>query len=109
MRPSRAVDDACVVLSCRLHARHCALRRVQVRGAVPRAAATASVTCMRVCVFACASSLSKLLSHNQMAEKKMENIRKYMQLYPEYDWVWVGDSGQVRLFSARDPRAVSGD
>lgn len=47
----------------------------------------------------CSSSLPycfarKLLSNGSMAEKKIDNLRKYMQLFPEYGVVWIGDSGQ---------------
>lgn len=35
-----------------------------------------------------------LRSHAQMAEKKLLNIRHYHALFPEYDIVFVGDSGQ---------------
>ena len=39
---------------------------------------------------------SKLLSHESMANKKLANLRMYMQLFPEYQYIWFGDSGQVR-------------
>ncbi|MEW5738944.1 MAG: phosphatase domain-containing protein [Myxococcota bacterium] len=34
------------------------------------------------------------LSHEQIAEKKLENFRQYRQLYPEYGFSFLGDSGQ---------------
>lgn len=39
-------------------------------------------------------SLSSLLSLDAMAGKKVENITQYCQLFPEYDIVFMGDSGQ---------------
>ncbi len=36
------------------------------------------------------------MSHGSMAEKKLNNMTAYMQLFPEYQYVWAGDSGQVR-------------
>lgn len=35
-----------------------------------------------------------LASHDSMAAKKLENIAHYAKLYPEYDLVFIGDSGQ---------------
>ncbi|MGO4958312.1 phosphatase domain-containing protein [Luteococcus sp. Sow4_B9] len=39
-------------------------------------------------------SLAHLLGHDAMASKKIENVQHYVQLYPEYRIVFVGDSGQ---------------
>lgn len=39
-------------------------------------------------------SLTHLLSHSGMADKKIANIAHYHQLYPEYQVVFIGDSGQ---------------
>jgi hypothetical protein len=30
-----------------------------------------------------------------MAAKKLQSLRSYVQLFPEYQFVWFGDSGQV--------------
>lgn len=35
------------------------------------------------------------LSHEKIAEKKLENFQQYRQLYPEYGFSFLGDSGQV--------------
>jgi hypothetical protein len=39
-------------------------------------------------------SLTGLINHEAMARKKMENFEHYGRIYPEYDFTWVGDSGQ---------------
>lgn len=39
-------------------------------------------------------SLSGLINHEAMAKKKFENFEQYSNIYPEYDFSWVGDSGQ---------------
>jgi hypothetical protein len=39
-------------------------------------------------------SLTGLINHEAMARKKMENFEDYARIYPEYDFTWVGDSGQ---------------
>ena len=39
-------------------------------------------------------SLTGLINNEAMARKKMENFQEYTQIYPEYDFSWVGDSGQ---------------
>ena len=39
-------------------------------------------------------SLTGLINHEAMARKKMENFEHYSRIYPEYDFTWVGDSGQ---------------
>jgi hypothetical protein len=41
-----------------------------------------------------AGSFFKLLSHDSMADKKVANFIDYVALFPEYDFVFVGDSGQ---------------
>ena len=35
-----------------------------------------------------------IATHDAMASKKLENISHYARLYPEYDLVFIGDSGQ---------------
>lgn len=35
-----------------------------------------------------------LRSHDSMADKKLENLEHYSAIYPEYDLVFIGDSGQ---------------
>lgn len=39
-------------------------------------------------------SIFNLFSHDAMASKKVENIAEYAQMFPEYDLVFMGDSGQ---------------
>lgn len=39
-------------------------------------------------------SIRNLATHDGMAAKKVENIAHYAKLFPEYDLVFVGDSGQ---------------
>ena len=41
-----------------------------------------------------AGSLKGLTSNTRIAELKMENFRKYVTLYPEYNFVFFGDSSQ---------------
>ena len=41
-----------------------------------------------------AGTLAGAVSHEAMAEVKLENLTRYRQLYPEYRFVFVGDSGQ---------------
>ena len=39
-------------------------------------------------------SFQHLFSSQQMAEKKYANFREYSDMFPEYDYVILGDSGQ---------------
>jgi hypothetical protein len=39
-------------------------------------------------------SFLNLTSHSSMAEKKLGNFRRYLRLFPEYGFVFIGDSGQ---------------
>ncbi|WP_437833045.1 phosphatase domain-containing protein [Sorangium sp. So ce1153] len=41
-----------------------------------------------------AGSFTRLIGNRAIAEKKLENFVEYRRLYPEYDFVFVGDSGQ---------------
>ena len=41
-----------------------------------------------------AGCVSKLLTNASIAEKKLQNFVEYAQLYPEYGFVFIGDSGQ---------------
>lgn len=41
-----------------------------------------------------AGSFIGLISHEKMAAKKYENFEEYAEIYPEYDFTWLGDSGQ---------------
>ncbi len=43
----------------------------------------------------------KLVSHESMADKKLANMNLYMRLFPEYQYVWVGDSGQGDVIVAK--------
>lgn len=39
-------------------------------------------------------SLTGLINHEKMAAKKYENFEQYAAIYPEYNFSWLGDSGQ---------------
>lgn len=39
-------------------------------------------------------SLTGLINHERMAAKKFENFEQYAQIFPEYSFSWLGDSGQ---------------
>lgn len=39
-------------------------------------------------------SIRNLLSHTRMADMKFESFKKMASYYPEYDYIWIGDSGQ---------------
>ncbi|MDY7231646.1 phosphatase domain-containing protein [Hyalangium rubrum] len=39
-------------------------------------------------------AFTHLLGNSRIAEKKFDNFSRYVQLYPEYGFVFVGDSGQ---------------
>lgn len=39
-------------------------------------------------------SFKGLISHEKMAQKKFENFEQYAQIFPEYSFSWLGDSGQ---------------
>ncbi|XXX76777.1 phosphatase domain-containing protein [Sorangium sp. So ce134] len=41
-----------------------------------------------------AGSFTRLIGNRAIAEKKLENFLEYRRLYPEYGFVFVGDSGQ---------------
>jgi hypothetical protein len=41
-----------------------------------------------------AGELSKLASHESMAEGKLQNFQRHRLLFPEYRYLFVGDSGQ---------------
>eukprot|EP00475_Leptophrys_vorax_P003608 TRINITY_DN12122_c0_g2_i1.p1 TRINITY_DN12122_c0_g2~~TRINITY_DN12122_c0_g2_i1.p1 ORF type:complete len:448 (-),score=78.03 TRINITY_DN12122_c0_g2_i1:117-1412(-) len=42
-------------------------------------------------------SLLKLVSNSAMAERKFQSFSLYRRLYPEFSWVFIGDSGQGDL------------
>ncbi|WP_437812783.1 phosphatase domain-containing protein [Sorangium sp. So ce1078] len=41
-----------------------------------------------------AGSFTRLIGNRTIAEKKLENFLEYRRLYPEYGFVFIGDSGQ---------------
>ncbi|MFC1707507.1 phosphatase domain-containing protein [Planctomycetota bacterium] len=45
--------------------------------------------------------LVSLLSHQRMAEKKLDNVLQYRRLFPEYTLVFIGDSGQGDILFGR--------
>lgn len=47
-------------------------------------------------------SLLALRSHGHMAQRKLQNMRRYHQLFPEYGIVFVGDSGQGDAQAGRE-------
>ncbi|MGE0492037.1 MAG: phosphatase domain-containing protein [Vulcanimicrobiota bacterium] len=46
-------------------------------------------------------SLAALRSHQSMAAKKLQNFNQYQALYPEFDFLFVGDSGQGDVLLAQ--------
>jgi hypothetical protein len=46
-------------------------------------------------------SLLKLVSNSAMAERKYQSYSLYRRLYPEFSWVFIGDSGQGDLDLAK--------
>lgn len=58
-----------------------------------------------------AGSFTKLLSNRQIADKKLDNFVRYARLYPEFSFVFIGDSGQGdatfgRAMREREPDRV---
>jgi hypothetical protein len=47
-------------------------------------------------------TLLGLLSHRRMAAVKLKNFERFKQLYPEYNFVFLGDSGQGDMLVGRD-------
>ncbi len=45
-----------------------------------------------------AGSFTHLIGNSRIAEKKFENFSHYLQLFPEYGFVFTGDSGQGDVF-----------
>lgn len=60
-----------------------------------------------------AGSVTTLADNEKIARKKFENFEEYARIYPEYDFAWIGDSGQgdamlaERLLSSH-PNRVKG-
>lgn len=54
-------------------------------------------------------TLLALLSTEAMAERKLHNIEHYRQLFPEYDLVFLGDSGQGDVIVGQDLFARYGE
>ena len=54
-------------------------------------------------------SFLNLHTHDAMADKKVANIGHYSQLFPEYDLVFVGDSGQGDVMVGQRMYEVHGD
>jgi hypothetical protein len=46
-------------------------------------------------------SLRRIIGNRAIAEKKVENFVEYRRLYPEYDFVFIGDSGQGDIHFGR--------
>jgi uncharacterized protein DUF2183 len=54
-----------------------------------------------------------LIGNQNIADKKVENFNEYKQQYPEYGYVFMGDSGQGDVMAAQkmlatDPKALAG-
>lgn len=49
------------------------------------------------------------LSHDAIAKKKFENFTQYKQLFPEYSFVFTGDSGQGDVIFGAKMRAAAPD
>ncbi|MDR0837246.1 MAG: App1 family protein [Propionibacteriaceae bacterium] len=47
-------------------------------------------------------TISGLRSHKAMAKTKLAAIENFAQLYPEYPWVFIGDSGQGDVLVAEE-------
>jgi hypothetical protein len=47
-------------------------------------------------------TISGLRSHKAMAKAKLVSIANFAQLYPEYPWVFIGDSGQGDVLVAEE-------
>lgn len=39
-------------------------------------------------------SFKALLGRTRMARKKLQNMKNYLSIFPEYHFIWVGDNGQ---------------
>jgi hypothetical protein len=51
-----------------------------------------------------AGSVAKLLTNEAIAEQKLQNFRELSQLYPEHEFVFIGDSGQGDMAFGRNMR-----
>jgi hypothetical protein len=51
-----------------------------------------------------AGSVAKVLTHEAIAEQKLQNFRELSQLYPEHEFVFIGDSGQGDMAFGRNMR-----
>jgi len=49
----------------------------------------------------CSGSFSTIFTNNEMAKKKFENFEKFRQVYPEYRYVFNGDSGQGDIIAGQ--------
>jgi hypothetical protein len=56
-----------------------------------------------------AGCVSKLLTNASIADKKLQNFVEYAQLYPEYGYVFIGDSGQGDAMFGREMRVREPD
>jgi hypothetical protein len=43
-------------------------------------------------------SFTRLIGNRAIAEKKFENFLEYRRIYPEYEFIFIGDSGQGDIF-----------
>ncbi|HZO13007.1 MAG TPA: phosphatase domain-containing protein [Polyangiaceae bacterium] len=56
------------------------------------------------CAVVLAGSFFYLLSNDSIAEKKLANFVDYARLFPEYEFVFIGDSGQGDIVFGRQMR-----
>jgi len=47
-----------------------------------------------LCGNMCIGSLYHVIGHGRIANRKFKNFEEYAQLYPEFHYVFIGDSGQ---------------
>ncbi|MCC6558682.1 MAG: hypothetical protein IT372_37580 [Polyangiaceae bacterium] len=51
--------------------------------------------------------LTSLLSNRSIARRKLESFHEYLKLYPEYGFVFIGDSGQGDIHFGQDMLAAA--
>lgn len=54
-------------------------------------------------------SFRRLIGNERLASKKLQNFIEYAAIYPEYDFVWSGDSGQADALVGERMRAALPD
>jgi hypothetical protein len=54
-------------------------------------------------------SLTCIIGNQAIAGKKLENFRQYRMVYPEYGFVFIGDSGQGDVYFGENIRSLARD